>query len=141
VGGFIVLGDGRAFAPKNWIADRMIRAIAAELPAGDLHDWLLAQQSTQPPVFEARVDVRELTPVNSAAVLSAIHRVAANLDRGHDPYGLLPQGDDFPALFGLLAEMVDAAERGDPPMDLNPHMREVIPPTGERSGPGWDHQS
>jgi hypothetical protein len=41
--------------------------------------------------------------------------------------------------FIVLADMVASVERGQPPEALNPHMRDVIPPTGERSGPGWVH--
>jgi hypothetical protein len=82
MGGFIVLSDGRAFALNNRATNVIVQTIAVELPAGELRNWLLSQQST----------------------------------------------------------IVDAAERGDPPMDLNPHMRAVLPPTSDRSGPGWDHQ-
>jgi hypothetical protein len=39
-----------------------------------------------------------------------------------------------------IAVELPAAERGDPPMDLNPHMRSVLPPPRGRRWPGWDHQ-
>jgi hypothetical protein len=74
------------------------------------------------------IDLRELTPANAEAIIAAIRRLRANVS------------DDWVKHLELLADMIDAAERGDPPMDLNPHMRAVLPPTGERRGPGWDHQ-
>jgi hypothetical protein len=138
VGGWIVLRDGRAFAIKNPMTDAMLRAIASELAPGRLQDWLLAQQSEAPGQWEAHVDVRELTPANAEAVRAAIRPVASRLAHGHNPYGL---ADEYRELFALLAEMVDAADRGDPPMDLNPHMRDVIPYSGDRSGPGWEHEA
>jgi len=39
--------------------------------------------------------------------------------------------------FCLLAEMLAAVDRGEPPELLNPNMAGLIPPTGIRSGPGW----
>jgi hypothetical protein len=124
VGGFIVLSDGRALALNNFATDRIILALAAELPACAFRDWLLAQQSLFVGPGMTSVDVRELTPENARALLGAIRRVAADPARAD-------------ADITLLADMAAAAERGEPPMDLNPHMRNPLPPTGGRSGPGW----
>jgi hypothetical protein len=144
VGGFITLKDGRSFAPKNWTADRVFRAIAAELPEGELRDWVFRQQS-EFTYGGGSIDVRELAPATAEALIAAIRRVAARLGRepnAYDlPYDPTRPDSDWPTMFDLLVDMIDAAERGDPPMDLNPLMHELIPPTGRRSGPGWDHQS
>jgi hypothetical protein len=136
VGGFITLKDGRSFALNNWATNVIIQTIAVELPAGELRNWLLSQQSTIIGPGLTRIDVRELTPANAAAIIAAIRRINEDVAR-YD----LPPDADWRAHFQLLTDMVDAAERGEPPMDLNPHMLAVSPPTGWRSGPGWDHQS
>jgi hypothetical protein len=132
VAGFIVLSDGRAFALRNWAVDVVLRTIAAALPGGELAEWVLAQQSTVVGAAMTNVDVRELTPANAQALIAAIRRVAGDVS-SYD----LPADVDWAAYFRLLADMADAAERGEPPEELNPHMRDVLPPTGERSGPGW----
>jgi hypothetical protein len=135
VAGFIVLADGRAFALNNWATDVVIRTLAAELPAGAFRAWLLAQQSVVVGMGQTSVDVRELAPGNARELLAAIRRVAHGQMRAGD----LPPDVDWAAHFGLLADMLDSVERGEPPETLNPHMRDVIPPTGARSGPGWVH--
>jgi hypothetical protein len=132
VGGFIVLEDGRAFALNNWATNVIVQTIAVELPAGELRNWLLFQQSTIQGPGMTRIDLRELTPANAEAIVAAIRRINADVTR-YD----LPDDADWRAHFQLLADMVDACERGDPPMDLNPHMLAVSPPTGARRGPGW----
>jgi hypothetical protein len=133
VGGFIVLYDGRAFALNNWATNVIVRTIAVELPAGELRNWLLFQQSTIQGPGMTSIDLRELTPANAEAIIGAIRRIAADTTR-YD----LPPDADWAAHFRLLADMVDACERGDPPMDLNPHMLALIKPTGRRRGPGWE---
>ena len=130
--GFIVLSDGRAFSFRNWATDVVIRTIAAALPAGELREWVLAQQSSEVGAGMTNIDVRELTPANAEELLTAIRHVADNVS-SYD----LPADSDWAAHFRLLADMVDAAERGEPPQELNPHMRDVLPPTGRRSGPSW----
>ena len=130
--GFIVMSDGRAFSLNNRATDVVVRTIASALPAGELRDWVLAQQSTEVGAGMTNIDIRELTPANARELLGAVRHVAGNASSFD-----LPADVDWEAQFSLLADMAGAAERGEPPDDLNPHMRDVLPPTGVRSGPGW----
>jgi hypothetical protein len=104
----------------------VVGTIADEVGAGELRDWLLAQRSTVIGMGMTNVDLRELTPENAEAIVAAIRRARHRIPA------------DWADHFALLADMVDAAERGESPMDLNPHMRAVLPPTDRRRGPGWD---
>jgi hypothetical protein len=48
VAGFIILGDGRAYAASNWAYDRTVEAVAEALPdhreGRALGEWLLGQR-------------------------------------------------------------------------------------------------
>ena len=141
--GFIVLSDGRAWAGANWAYDAAIRAIAEALPStqesNDLADWLLQQTSKVKGLGMGAVDLRELTTQNQTLFIQAIYQAVINLkiQDGSDWYDptAFPAWQEF---FGVLPKLIESIERGEPATMFNPHMREVIPPTGDKSGPGWN---
>ena len=140
--GFIVLPDGRAYAASNWGYDRVIGCIAQVVAEQDqgraLSEWLLEQRSMVRGSGLGSVDVRELTPSNRSLVLDAVwqafERAAA---RGPAEWC---EPSFFPSWlerFRDLVGMLESIDRGEPPQAFNPHMNDVIPPSGRRAGPGW----
>ena len=139
VGGFIVFGDGRAFAISNAGTDAVIQALATELRDDEFRDWVLSQQSSLIGLGMTSIDVRELSPRCGEEWYAAIRKASSAVSEARPddlPYGL--QGEHWPDYFRLLLAMLEASEAGEPPDDLNPHMRAVLPPTGQRRGPGWN---
>lgn len=143
MGGFIVLSDGRAYAASNWGYDRTVEAIAEALPDTDegrhLAAWLLDQRCSVRGMGLGNVDVRELTPQNRQLFLRAVED-AYQTQKGKGPAGW-HSPDLWPswiARFSDLVKMIACVENGEAPGDFNPHMKDVIPPTGDKSGPGWD---
>ncbi len=139
---FFVLTDGRAWSKANWAYDAVLDAIADALPndgAGQLlAEWLLEQRCRVQGPGVGTVDLRELTDENRRRIVEAIPRALEMARKKgprdwHDP-SFFPQ---WLSAFELLVQMIESAERGDPPEALNPDMRGPIPPTGERRGPGW----
>lgn len=141
--GFLVLADGRAWSLATWAFDAALREIADALPddpgAAPLATWLRDQQSDVVGLGMSYVDMRELTDDNRRRLIDAIPRA---VDRARTHGGAhWHKPSFFPEWLTeleVLVRMVQAVERGDPPEALNPHMRELIPPTGNRSGPGWE---
>jgi len=138
MGGFLILDDGRAWAPASWAFDAGLEQIAEVLTDEVLRAWLLEQRCSEQGPGMGRIDVRELTPHNRelllAAIPVAIERARAKDGSDWNDPSWYPQWLDR---FELLGRMVESVARGEPPETLNPQMRSVIPPTGERSGPGW----
>jgi len=139
--GFIILEDGRAYAAANWAYDSVVERIADALPEADegraLSDWLKEQQVAVKGL--GCVDLRELTPENRLLFLVPA-RKAFSLSEQQGAEGFYAP-DAYPGWidrFHDLIRMMDSSRRGDPPSAFNPHMIDVIPPTGEEAGPGWD---
>jgi hypothetical protein len=140
--GFITLSDGRAYAAANWAYDQTIEAIADVLAENDdsrpLADWLLDQRCAVKGSGLGSVDVRELAPRFQEIFLGAIPKAYEHAkNRGpsgwHDP-------EAWPSWmnrFQDLVKMLDSISRGEPPSQFNPHMKDVIPPSGLKKGPGW----
>jgi hypothetical protein len=84
------------------------------------------------------VDVRELTPKNQELFLKAVEDAYEALkERG--PVGWASP-DFWPCWLGRFADLVKMLEcvrRGEPPGEFNPHMRDRVPSSGAREGPGW----
>lgn len=141
--GFLVLADGRAWSLANWAFDAALQEIADALPddpcAAPLATWLRDQRSDVVGRGMSYIDLRELTDNNRRRIIDAIPRAVDQArTRGgahwHDP-------SFFPAWLSqleVLVRLVQSVERGEPPEAFNPHMRELIPPNGNRSGPGWE---
>ena len=141
--GFIVLNDGRAWAAANWAYDAAVRSIARALRSGSeanaLGAWLLDQTCETQGAGLGHIDIRELTPKNQSMLVAAIRRAVA--DHSEPAKTDFADADIYPAWldrFAVLVPMIESLERGEPPMALNPHMDDVIPATGRRSGPGWE---
>lgn len=141
VAGFIVLEDGRAYAAANWATDAMLRAIGREIRDAVLREWLLSQQSVFVGMGMTSVDLREIAPQFRPVLRSAIREAHARV-RCEGEFEELKAGsqwrDGWLKRFDDLAEMLRRCEVGEPPQAFNPHMRDLLPPTGNRAGPGWD---
>lgn len=140
--GFIIINDGRAVAPSNWGFDRMMEEIVKSLPnnenSADFKDWLLNQRNCICGPGLGSVDVRELTPENQElfwdAVIDAIHRCKAEGGEGwHDPNFYSSWMEMFSNLLAFRESYLD----GEDPDAFNPYLKSVIPPTNNKSGPGW----
>ncbi|RKN48474.1 hypothetical protein [Micromonospora endolithica] len=127
--GFIILEDGRAFAGGNRGIDLALEYLAAELPDGPFRSWLLDQRAKIRGMGLTSVDLRELAPDNREVFYRAVRAAAVGV-RDRDP--------EFAEFFDHLPEMIRRWEAGEPPEEYNPHMRALIPPTGDRRGPGWE---
>lgn len=133
--------DGRAYAAANWATDATLRAISREVNDTALRAWLLSQQSQHVGMGMTSVDLREIAPryrpVLRAAIRQAYQRVITD-----GRFENLHHGDTWWTgwlqLFRDLAEMLARSEAGEPAESFNPHMRALIPPSGDQKGPGWD---
>ena len=132
--GFIVLNDGRAWTSSNDGFDTVIEHIADYVAqvnqAHALRSWLLDQRSSVLGPGLGAIDVRELTPHNQEVILDAIEAVCGQQELAAD----LTHRED---MVRLLAAMVRSYRNGEPPSALNPLMKGILPPTEDRSGPGW----
>ena len=138
--GFIVLEDGRAYAASNRAADAMIRAIAAVVDEPELKDWVRQQESEVVGMGMTYIDLREIAPLYRPLLRQAIRRAYLEVDGGRvDPLPTADQDyfDSWMARFRDLIEMLNRSEAGESPTAFNPHMRELLPATGKRVGPGW----
>jgi hypothetical protein len=143
VAGFIILQDGRAYAAASWAYDAVVERIADALPpsaAGQaLAVWLREQTCLVRGPGMGRVDLRELTVENQRLFGRAAQRAFTRALLG----GPAGWGDPsfYPGWmrrFRDLTRMMRCVRRREPPEAFNPHMRGLIPPTGERAGPGWN---
>jgi hypothetical protein len=140
--GFIVLPDGRCFS-RRWSAhDVVLRAVAAHVTAAPLREWLLSQlpgpndeeelgygawgRASDNASVLRFIDLRLMTSENQGLFCEAVKRAAA---APHDEEWLGRCLNDF-------ADMVARMERGEPPLSKSDWV-EVVPPEGERIGPGW----
>jgi hypothetical protein len=145
--GFLVLPDGRCFAPGWSVYDVVLRAVADELDAPEasaLQAWLLEllpglddeehvgygpwYRVADGQLIERMLDLRELTPASQFLFCQAAKRAASRL------------GSDAPEwlanCLSKLSDMVVRYERGEPPLDRSDWV-EVVPSKGRYIGPGW----
>jgi hypothetical protein len=139
---FFTLNDGRSWLHQNWAYDAVLESIADVLDedAGgrELAAWLRDQRCLVQGPGVGSVDLRELTVENQRRIVGAVPR-ALEMARAKGPKGW-HDPSYFPAWlssFELLARMVEAVERGEPPGEPMHGVRGLLPPTGLRSGPGW----
>lgn len=137
--GFIVLDDGRAYAAANWAFRATVEAIADALPStaegSELAEWLRNDPTVQ---IYHNVDVRELAPTSHHIFLAAAE-VALQHEREKGPvdWEKSELWEGWVKRFAEFIEMIGRCRRGEPPGEFNPHMRDTLPPTGDRIGPGW----
>ena len=81
----------------------------------------------------APIDLRELTGANQYLFNQAVRRALSRL-KETKPNNLT---EDTITCVSLIADMIECAERGEPPLSL-PDLDSVGPPSGKRLGPGWD---
>jgi hypothetical protein len=141
VAGFIALEDGRAYAASNHATDAMMRSIADAVEATELAEWILSQQSEFVGLGMTCDDLREVAPADRRDVRDAIRRGYARARTGaFDPF---PDAEEqyresWLSRYADLVEMLDRSAAGEDPALFNPHMRDVLPATGRRAGPGWN---
>jgi hypothetical protein len=140
--GFIVLPDGRCFS-RRWSAhDEVLSAVAEQVSAPPLRQWLLEQlpgphddeelgygawfRNSDRTAIVRFMDLRLMTVENQRLFCDAVKRAV-----------LLHHEDEWleSCLFEF-ADMVARMERGEPPLSKSDWV-EVVPPKGERIGPGW----
>ena len=137
--GFIVLGDGRAYAASNqgWRAtvEAISEALDKTADGKNLAEWLRNDPSVQ--IYHS-VDVRELTPGNRTLLLKAIEAAfQIQKERGSTDWDEPECWTGWIERFSDLVKMIKCVERGEPAHEFNPHMLDVIPARDEKSGPGW----
>src|SRR5512133_2616404 len=141
--GFIVLSDGRCFARRWWAYDQVLRAVSAELD-GALREWLLSLlpgtedeeelgygawlRKSDKEIVRRFLDVRDLTHENQRRFHDAAKR--ANRKASSDSDLVLKK------CLSDLADMVDRADKGEPPLSLS-DWTVVEPPSGKCLGPDW----
>jgi hypothetical protein len=127
----IVLGDGRAMITSNGIYDTIVETIVSILdagkPPGQLGAWLLEQRCEVQGPGVGHLDLRELAPAARKEVERALPLALERLD----PSGHEAMAKSIQLLQTMLAqpEVVDPDVRGG-----------IVPPTGERKGPGWENR-
>jgi hypothetical protein len=99
-----------------------------------LAKWLLDESGTVQVYMN--VDVRRLAPATKEIFLAAIGDAYA-VQKRIEPQQPDEYWQSWIGRFSDLVRMIDCVRRGDPPDVFNPHMNGLIPPTGERNGPGW----
>ena len=142
--GFIILRDGRCFAPRWAVYDEAIEAINRHLPATDagteLRRWLESLipndedtdtigygpwlRGKDEKIIERYIDLRCLTPQNLTMIEDAV--LAAHGD-----------GDGEAGYIEVFADMVRRCRDGEEPLSLS-HWTKVEAAPAERIGPGWD---
>jgi hypothetical protein len=142
MGGFIILDDGRACAPSSSSYDFIVSAAIDELVGTDeerrLGQWLKGQLCEVLGMGMGCVDVRELTPLNRRLFREACERAFVKQEKS-GPVGW-KDPSFFPGWldrFRKLIQMWQSLDRGESP-DAVTDLNSPIPPTGRKSGPGWD---
>lgn len=139
MGGFIILEDGRAYAASNWAFRETVSAIVAAMPVSEdgkrLAAWLGDDHGV---TIHNNVDVRELAPKYRVMFIEATRRAfQQQIEKGSFGSGNAEAWDSWIGRFADLIKMMECVRRGEPPANFNPHMNDVVPPTGEQLGPGW----
>jgi hypothetical protein len=142
MGGFVILGDGRAWVVAAWEYDALIDGVTEWLPetfeGRVLAVWLLEQRCNVRGSGDGHVDLRELTPDNQELFLRAAQD--AFLDgtrRGpidwFDPTCFRGWHDQL----RRFLRMARSVRFRRPPGELN-DMIDVLPVSGKQAGPGWE---
>jgi hypothetical protein len=145
--GFLVLPDGRCFAPRWSFYDAVLRAIADELGApegAELRGWLLGllpgpadeehvgygpwYRAADGQLIARTLDLRELTPMNQRLICEAAKRAASSGRASHPEW--------LADCLCKLSDMVARFERGEPPLSRSDWV-EIVPSEGRKIGPGW----
>ena len=140
--GFLVLPDGRCLARRMLAHDEVVRAIANEVVVEPLRKWLLEQlpgpddelsigygpwfRKSDRTIVPRIIDVRLMTLENQQLFCDAVKRAA-----------LVHHDEEWPARsLSDFADMISRMERGELPHTKSDWIH-VLPPRGERIGPGW----
>jgi hypothetical protein len=150
--GFLVLADGRCFAPNWKDYDAVLKAVADQLngsqPALVFRNWLLSLLPGPTDVAELGygpwlriaddmlvdrfLDIRELTPENQ----KMFHEAARKSGQRALSSEALDWPDWLKSALVDLADMVERADRGEPPLSRSMWM-DVVPSKCRKIGPGW----
>jgi hypothetical protein len=150
--GFLVLSDGRCFAPQWATYDGVLRLVIEQLDEsaaeGELRHWLIALlpgltdephvgygpwlRTADRQLIERFLDLRELTGENQRRLHQAVLR-AEEAIRSTGAEGT-PEWLRNAVLD--LADKVRRADRGEDPLKCS-HWTKVVPSKGRRLGPGW----
>ena len=141
--GSLIVEDGRGISPAHWAFAAIIRAIAEALPhtpdGAAFRDWMISEVG-MPGFGMGRVDLRELTPENRTlfwdAAQSAFKRMKLEGPLGWSAPCAFPK---WLKMFQDVLRMRKLRRRGGSPEAFNPYLLGVVPPTGRRSGPGWEN--
>ena len=139
--GFIVLDDGRAFAPSSEVLDATIEAVTGELDlagsgsAAELAAWLHGRLMDSGGPELGEFDVRELTAENRELFRQAAER-ACQRARAAAVGGAPKARRAWLSEFGRLVRMWKSIDKGQPPETLG-DLGTALPASGRRSGPGW----
>lgn len=145
--------DGRCFAKRWWCYDVALRAVVIELThdeeGKELAVWLNSLLPTSEDeeeigygawlrksdgeIIRRHLDIRELTEANQQLFTNATRRAILRLKESSSQN----ESEDTITCLSILVEMIDRADRGEPPLSLS-DWDHVYPPSGMRSGPGWD---
>lgn len=152
--GFIILKDGRCFAPRWTGYDEIIRIAiyeSREIERGvALADWLEMQiplpennddnemgwgfidpRTNQ--IINRELDLRSLTLDNQKIFWIAIKNGRLKINNGDNKYSTLSS-----SFINAFYTMFELAEKGAPPME-NSDWNKLADPCSERNGPGWDN--
>ncbi len=151
--GFIILKDGRCFAPRWTGYDEIMRIAIKELkeleagvslaewlstriPADDLPDdhemgWGFVDNRINDTVSR-ELDLRSLTSDNQTLFWRAIQIGKAKLSKLGEAYSYLS-----PDFFDGFYQMYELAEKGAPPLEFS-DWRVLADPCEEKNGPGWE---
>jgi hypothetical protein len=148
--GFIVLHDGRCFAPQFAGYDAVIQGVVNELTETDedkalaawlsgllpgtcdidIHySWIRKADNTE---VSRHLDLRELTEANQRRFYDAARRACERLQSTETSQ----LHKDFIGCLQKLVQMIDRAEKGEQPLSMS-DWTVFKPPTGNQSGPGW----
>jgi hypothetical protein len=84
-------------------------------------------------IISRHLGIKELTEGNQNRFNQSVLRALSQL-KETEPNNLT---EDTITCLSLIAEMIECAERGEPPLSLSDWVC-VEPPSGKRLGPGWD---
>lgn len=149
--GFIILEDGRCFAPQwrcyDFVLREVITVLVNDLNEQELANWLTCLlpgssdeeeigigawvRKSDGGIISRHFDVRELTKdnqhlFNQAARLALLRVQKASAGKLEDSMGCLSH----------LVDMIERAEKGEPPLSMSDWTC-VQPPSGQKAGPGW----
>ena len=153
--GFLTLEDGRCLTVRWRYYDLTLRAVAESLEDSQggraLRQWLLTLvpgpgnieelgygawvRSEDQQVILKCLDVRELTPENQRL----FHEAALRAGKRAKSAEATNWDSMLVDCLVHLSDMVERADSGEPPLSLS-DLVEVKPPTGKKTGPGWDER-